>query len=152
MSSDKEKELYQQGLAKTRGSLWGRIKGVFRGKTSIGEEDLEELEEILITGDVGMQYTTMLVEDLRRLGGSVMSDGELRSFIRGWVEGIVRERSAPVPETGSTPDNVPRVSLIVGVNGTGKTTTAGKLASRLMRANRRTMVVAADTYPTSDPI
>jgi len=65
MSTEKEQQLYQRGLEKTRGSLWGRIKGVFAGKSSLGQEELERLEEILITGDVGMKYTMKLVEDLR---------------------------------------------------------------------------------------
>ncbi|MCJ7499085.1 signal recognition particle receptor subunit alpha, partial [bacterium] len=66
MSTEKDQDLYRRGLEKTRGSLWGRIKNVFGGKSSIGEDELEQLEEILITGDVGMQYTMKLVEDLRR--------------------------------------------------------------------------------------
>jgi fused signal recognition particle receptor len=129
MSTDKEKDLYQRGLEKTRGSLWGRIKSVFGGKSSIGEEELEQLEEILITGDVGMQYTMKLVEDLRR---SVME--------------LDVQSPAVEPEASTPTDIGPRVTLIVGVNGTGKTTTIGKLAHRYEQTGRSTMVVAADTY------
>ena len=147
MSTDKEKELYQRGLEKTRGSMWGRIKSVFGGKSSIGEEEFEQLEEILVTGDVGMQYTMKLVEDLRRSVTDNLSDIQLRSYLRGWIEGVVKVKPpAMAPETTPSPDSGPRVTLIVGVNGTGKTTTIGKLAYRYKQAGRSTMVVAADTY------
>ena len=147
MSTDKEKELYQRGLEKTRGSLWGRIKSVLGGKSSIGEEDFEKLEEILVTGDVGMQYTMKLVEDLQRSVTDDLSDIQLRSYLRGWIEGVVKVKPpAMAPETTLSPDSGPRVTLIVGVNGTGKTTTIGKLAYRYKQAGRSTMVVAADTY------
>ncbi len=147
MIDSKEQELYQRGLEKTRGSIWGRIMSVFRGKSSIGEEELEQLEEILITGDVGMQYTMKLVEDLRRSVMDDLSDVELRSYLRGWVEGAVDVQTPAVEPEASTPTDIgPRVTLIVGVNGTGKTTTIGKLAHRYEQTGRSTMVVAADTY------
>ena len=147
MSTEKEQQLYQRGLEKTRGSLWGRIKSVLGGKSSIGEEDFEQLEEILVTGDVGMQYTMRLVEDLQRSVTDDLSDIQLRSYLRGWIEGVVKVKPpAMAPETTPSPDSGPRVTLIVGVNGTGKTTTIGKLAYRYKQAGRSTMVVAADTY------
>ena len=119
MSTDKEKELYQRGLEKSRGSLWGRIKSVFGGKSSIGEEEFEQLEEILVTGDVGMQYTMKLVDDLRRSVTDDLSDIQLRSYLRGWIEGVVKVIPlATAPEPTPSPDSGPRVTLIVGVNGT----------------------------------
>lgn len=144
MSTEKEHQLYQQGLQKTRGTLWGRIKGVFGGKAAFGEEELEQLEEILITGDVGMQYTMKLVEDLRRAVRDNLSDTQLRAYLRGWIEGVVRVE--PTPGSYPAVDSGPRVTLFVGVNGTGKTTTIGKLAHRYQRTGRSTLVVAADTY------
>jgi len=144
MSTEKEHDLYQRGLEKTRGSLWGRLKGVFGGRSFIGEEDLEEIEEILITGDVGMKYTLKLVEDLRRAVTDDLTDVQLRAYLRGWVEGVVK--TGQTPGTGPAPGSRPRVFLIVGVNGTGKTTTIGKLAHRFKQSGVSTMVVAADTY------
>lgn len=144
MSSDKEKDLYQRGLEKSRGSLWGRIRGVFGQKPSFGEEELEMLEEILITADVGMQYTMKLVEDLRRSVTDNLSESQLKAYLRGWIEGVVRlDRKPGSQPTGSTG---PRVTLVVGVNGTGKTTTIGKLAYKYQKAGRSAMLVAADTY------
>jgi fused signal recognition particle receptor len=143
MSTEKEHDLYQRGLEKTRGSLWGRIKNVFGGKSSIGEEEFEQLEEILVTGDVGMQYTLKLVEDLRRSVTDDLTDAQLKSYLRGWIEGVVK---IEVPAATPFPDNRPWVTLVVGVNGTGKTTTIGKLAHRYKQSGRSTMVVAADTY------
>ena len=144
MTTTKEHQLYQQGLSKSRGSLWGRIKGVFGPNTSFGEEELEQLEEILITGDVGMQYTMKLVEDLRRSVTENLSDAQLKAYLRGWIEGVVQhdKKSASGPAVSEKP----RVTLVVGVNGTGKTTTIGKLAHKYQKAGRPTMVVAADTY------
>lgn len=147
MSTQKDQELYQRGLEKTRGSLWGRIKSVFGGKSTIGEEEFEQLEEILIAGDVGMQYTMKLVEDLRRSVTDDLSDTQLRSYLRGWIEGVVNVKTPAVPlEASPIPENGPRVILIVGVNGTGKTTTIGKLAHRFKQIGRSTMIVGADTY------
>ena len=147
MSTSKEHELYRRGLEKTRGSLWGRIKNVFGGKFSIGEKELEQIEEILITGDVGMQYTMKLVEDLRRSITDDLTDVHLKSYLQGWIEGVVKAKSPVVaPESSQPPDSGPRVTLIVGVNGTGKTTTIGKLAHRFKLTGRSTMVVGADTY------
>ena len=147
MSTEKDQDLYQRGLEKTRGSLWGRIKSVFGGKSSIGEDELEQLEEILITGDVGMQYTMKLVEDLRRSVTQDLSESQLKSYLRGWIEGVVKTKS-PAGALASSPssDNGPRVTLIVGVNGTGKRTTIGKLAHRFKQDGQSSMVVGADTY------
>jgi fused signal recognition particle receptor len=147
MSTEKDQDLYQRGLEKTRGSLWGRIKSVFGGKSSIGEDELEQLEEILITGDVGMQYTMKLVEDLRRSVTQDLSESQLKSYLRGWIEGVVKTKP-PAGTLASSPssDNGPRVTLIVGVNGTGKTTTIGKLAHRFKQDGQSSMVVGADTY------
>ena len=144
MSTEKEHQLYQQGLQKTRGSLWVRIRGVFGGKSTIGEAELEQLEEILITADVGMQYTMKLVEDLRRFVSDNLSDAQLRSYLRGWIEGVVRFEKTP--DTSPSNGVGPRVTLIVGVNGTGKTTTIGKLANRIKLRGQTPMVVGADTY------
>lgn len=147
MTTPKEHELYQRGLEKTRGSLWGRIKGVFGGKTTLGEEELDQIEEILITGDVGVQYTMKLMEDLRRSAKGDLNDAQLRSYLRGWIEGAVGlaggDGSSEALSAGTV---VPAVTLMVGVNGTGKTTTIGKLAHRFAKEGRLTMVVAADTY------
>lgn len=147
MTTKEEHDLYQRGLLKTRASLWGRIKGVFVGKSSVGEPELEQLEEILITGDVGMHYTTKLVEDLRRSVSEHLTDTQLRSYLQGWIEGVVSIEGARREEqrSHSTPGQ-PRVTLVVGVNGTGKTTTIGKLAHRFKGWGLSIMVVAADTY------
>jgi fused signal recognition particle receptor len=147
MNTEKDQDLYQRGLEKTRGSLWGRIKSVFGDKSSIGDDELEQLEEILITGDVGMQYTMKLVEDLRRSVTQDLSESQLKSYLRGWIEGVVKTKP-PAGTLASSPssDNGPRVTLIVGVNGTGKTTTIGKLAHRFKQDGQSSMVVGADTY------
>ncbi len=144
MTIPEEKKLYQEGLSKTRASLWGRIRGVFGGRAAVREEDLEAMEEILVTGDVGIHYATRLIEELRKSLKEDPTEAALKSFLRNWIAHTVAAGEGLSLET--PPDAAPRVTLVVGVNGTGKTTTIGKLAHRLRLRGQSSMVVAADTY------
>jgi fused signal recognition particle receptor len=146
MTSKQDHELYSRGLEKTRGSIWGRIKSVFTGGITIGEEQLEEIEEILITADVGFEYTSRFIDHLRRSSSQIGTDDELKRFISVWIAGVVSAPGVSSGNLGEDPGEKQRVTLVVGVNGTGKTTTIGKLAHRLVRSGRSTMLVAADTY------
>jgi fused signal recognition particle receptor len=141
MTTKHDHELYSRGLEKTRSSIWGRIKSVFTGGITIGEEQLEEIEEILITADVGFEYTTRFIEHLRKSSSQINTDDELKMFMSRWIAGVVSGTGV-----GDTNDGEQRVVLVVGVNGTGKTTTIGKIAHRFVRSGQSTMLVAADTY------
>ncbi len=147
MGTDKEEQLYRRGLEKTRGSLWGRMKGVLAGGYSLGDKEFEKLEEVLITADVGVSYSMKLLEDLQRQPVRDLTETQVVAYLRGWIEGSVKSGRQTV-ELESLPASgrEPRVILVVGVNGTGKTTTIGKLAYRFTQAGLTTMVVAADTY------
>ena len=89
MTTNREHELYRKGLEKTRGSIWGRIRSVFSGRISLGEEELEKIEEILITADVGFEYTTRFIDHLRSSSGSVQTDADLKTFMSRWITGVV---------------------------------------------------------------
>ena len=146
MSSNRDHELYSRGLEKTRGSIWGRIKSVFAGGITIGEEQLEKIEEILITADVGFEYTSRFIDHLRSSSLKINTDDDLKKFMVAWIAGAVTVGGRSDSGTESRDEDHQRVTLVVGVNGTGKTTTIGKLAHRLKISGRSAMLVAADTY------
>jgi fused signal recognition particle receptor len=147
-----KKDIYRKGLEKTRGSLWGRIKSVFAGSQTIGVEDLEKIEEILITADVGMACTERFVEELRRSlasGNTAPKEGLFVDLLRRQIADSLpasTEQGGLFLEKRPSETMRPRVILVVGVNGTGKTTTIGKLAARMKRTGQEVMIVAADTY------
>lgn len=136
----------RKGLGKVRSDagLFGRLKALFGGKTEIDPSLVEEMEEILITSDVGVKTTEMLLADIReRLERSELSDGAA-------VWSALRERAKEVLDVGGDGPlrnyGTPTVVLMVGVNGTGKTTTIGKLATQLVDQNRKVLLVAGDTF------
>jgi fused signal recognition particle receptor len=134
----------RQGLAKTRSSLVGRVDALLGGRSSLDSDFLEELEEVLITADFGMQATQELVQALtgrlkevdpgepaqlhRVLGEEIRA--RLKTTGTGW----------PVPESG------PLVIMVVGVNGVGKTTTIGKLAKQFSDQGKKVVLGAGDTF------
>lgn len=134
----------RQRLCKTREKFVGRIDRLVLGKKVIDQELLDELEEILITSDLGVKTTGLL---LRKVAEKVkrreLSDpGKLREHIREEIRAVL---SIEAPPLGYRSDR-PFVVMIVGVNGVGKTTTIGKLARQLKRDNLRPLLVAGDTF------
>ncbi len=130
------------GLRKTRDSLLGTVNGMLRAFTKIDDELFEELQEILITADVGVATADAVCEKLRAL---VKERGEtdpavIRSLLRETVADMLKSDSALQLAT------TPSVVLVIGVNGVGKTTTIGKLAARLKADGKRVLLGAADTF------
>ena len=127
-------------LFKSRSSLSGGFDSIFTGKTKIDEEVLEELEELLITSDIGVQTTIELIE---RISKAKVKDGsQVKSVLKKEILSII-ESPCEAPQTnGSTP----RVILVVGVNGVGKTTTIGKLAASATASGQKVLIAAADTF------
>jgi fused signal recognition particle receptor len=125
------------GLARTRGALVGRLRDVFRGD----DTDWDEVEETLIAADVGATLATEVVAKARRR----RDDEDAESAVRRELAALLVER-----EPGWTPQapagGGPAVVLVIGVNGTGKTTTIGKLAARYTAEGRRVLLAAADTF------
>jgi fused signal recognition particle receptor len=133
---------YRKGMEKTRGGLFGRLRQVFGGST-VSEETWEELETILIQSDVGMKTTDLLMERLR---GRYRKEGMTKpEQVRKALKEELRKLLKP-PQPLNVSGRPLSVVLIVGVNGSGKTTTIGKLSQRLVRNNRKVMLAAGDTF------
>lgn len=130
------------GLRKTRDSLMGTVNGMLRAFTKIDDELFEELQEILITADVGVATADALCEQLRTL---VKERGETDpAAIRGMLREIVEEMLSG--DASLHLDTTPSVVLVIGVNGVGKTTTIGKLAAGLKADGKKVLLGAADTF------
>ena len=135
----------KRGLAQTRGGFMQRLFAVFSGKKEIDPALLEEIEETLLTGDVGAVTTKRFIDGLReRLDRNELSDSE-----RVWD--ALREDSRRIlavdsPAFGASAKQSPLVILMVGVNGAGKTTTTAKLAGRYKQAGQKVLLAAADTF------
>ena len=132
----------KEGLKKTRDSITGQIDTMLNSFTKIDEELFEELEELLIMGDVGTTTSAKICEELRV---RVKQNGVTNpSEVRGLLQEIVSEMLSGGQELQLT--TKPSVILIIGVNGVGKTTTIGKLAAKLSREGKKVILGAADTF------
>jgi len=132
---------WKEGLARTSKVAFGRLAGMF-GVTEINNEIWEQLESLLIQADLGLETTESVLESLRNgvLAQGLTRTGELRSLL----ERELRSRLETVPALEFSAH--PSIILLVGVNGSGKTTTAAKLGRRFMDQGKRTLLVAADTF------
>jgi fused signal recognition particle receptor len=138
--------LLGEGLARTRQKLTQNVHRVLALRTRVDEEALEELEEVLISADVGVNAAEKLVERLReRIKTEGIKSGE--AVHEAFVEEVVSIlKGAEGPKAAPEPASRPHVVLLVGVNGTGKTTTLGKLAHHYRREDQKVLVAAADTF------
>jgi fused signal recognition particle receptor len=127
---------FDLGLARTRGALVGRLRGVFRGD----QTDWAEVEETLIAADVGATLAMQVVENARR-----GRDEDPEAAVRRELQSLLVERE-PGWSPHRSPSGGPAIVLVVGVNGTGKTTTIGKLAARYKSEGHRVLLAAADTF------
>ena len=134
----------KDGLARTRQNLSDNVHRVLTGRGRIDDEMLEDLEDVLIAGDVGLATAERLLDSLReRIRADKLETGEdLERVLAEEVEAMLRRGEAKEQPTSKTP----RVILLIGVNGTGKTTTLGKLAHRLSAEGNKVLVAAADTF------
>ena len=144
---------FMQGLKRTRDGLLGKVTSILPGGGAAATDWSETLENALIEADLGPETAAKIVDDVRRDSGTrAPSWGQVRSAARGEILRLLAAApGAPVAATGptaaatETAGNL-RVILVVGVNGGGKTTTAGKLARRFVRAGARVMLCPADTF------
>ena len=134
---------FRSGLKSTRGNLISRLAGVFRRGRELDASILDEVEEVLITADVGVHTTERILEALR----TQMNGGHLSSADDAW-EAIREEARSILAASGQglAIEQTPTVILVVGVNGVGKTTTIGKLASRFERQGKTLLLGAGDTF------
>jgi fused signal recognition particle receptor len=147
-SKDK-KESLDQGLQKTSENIFSKLSKAVIGKSKVDEEVLDELEEILITADVGVDTT---IKVIRRIEERVAKDkylnaAELDVILREEIASLLEEnRSADTSDFDLPADKKPYVIMVVGVNGVGKTTTIGKLAHQFKLAGKSVVLGAADTF------
>ena len=145
---DKKEDL-DQGLEKTKTSLFGQLSKAVAGKSTVDEEVLDELESILIASDVGLDTTVKIID---RLEARVREDkfvnaAELNGLLHDEVVRLMTSANTADYEDYELPTNTrPAVILVVGVNGVGKTTTIGKLAHQFNKQGKRVLLGAADTF------
>jgi fused signal recognition particle receptor len=135
-----------RGLQKSRTSLLGKLKGLFSSRPKVDESSLEDLEELLITSDVGTKCASQLVGRVREqvIGSTGLDEEALKALLkREILSSLV---SVDTSHRIYTADESPLVVLVVGVNGVGKTTTVAKLASRWTSSGKKVVMVAADTF------
>ncbi len=134
----------RQAVSRTRETLSTRIEDLVSLTRVVDESALEELETALITSDIGVQTTTEILDALRERAKRQAIEGgsELRDLLKAQLRGILEAPMHPV----ATPATPPRVTFLVGVNGTGKTTTSGKLAAWYRAQERTVLLCAADTF------
>lgn len=137
-------ERLKKSLSKTHESIVGRVDTLLLGKKQIDTDTLEELEEILITADLGVKTTVDLIRTLeQRLKRDELQDGEaLKKALKEEIQLRLMAHAAPLVLT----DKKPFVILVIGVNGVGKTTTIGKLAARYAGEGKKVLLAAADTF------
>ena len=133
----------KEGLTKTRNNIVHGIDSVFNGFSNIDDDFYEELEEILIMGDIGVQATEAILERLREQvkENHIKEPADCKSFL---IQNIKEQMQ--VQETAYVFEERQSVVLVIGVNGVGKTTTVGKLAGKLKGQGRRVLIAAADTF------
>lgn len=148
-NDEDEQEKLDQGLEKTRRSFFGKIDRMIRGKDTVDTEVLDELEEILITSDVGVDTTLDIIDhvEARVSGDQYVSIQELNALIRDEIAKLMLEGEEQRPADFDAPlPNHPHVIMVVGVNGVGKTTTIGKMAYRYREAGKDVLLGAGDTF------
>ncbi|MBR6049223.1 MAG: signal recognition particle-docking protein FtsY [Bacteroidales bacterium] len=151
-SKEEERQTLDQGLAKTKESFFQKLTKSILGKSTVDDEVLDNLEETLITSDVGVETTLKVIEKLqvRIKRDKYISTSELNSILRAEIAQLLRAPSttgSPLPADFDAPLPChPYVILVVGVNGVGKTTTIAKLAYRYKQAGKQVMLGAADTF------
>ena len=148
-SKKEKKETLDQGLNKTKESFFSKLSKAILGKSTVDENVLDNLEETLITSDVGVETTLKIIERLeeRIKRDKYISTSELNSILRAEIAALLKKHDGKFPEDfdASLPHH-PYVVLVVGVNGVGKTTTIAKLAYQYKQAGKKVMLGAADTF------
>ncbi|MBS3994016.1 MAG: signal recognition particle-docking protein FtsY [Bacteroidetes bacterium] len=147
--SKEKKESLDKGLEKTKSSFFGKISKIVAGKSTVDDEVLDELEAVLISSDVGVNTTLKIIDRIqdRVSRDKYLGTSELNQILRNEIAGLLSESNTEDTVEFSTPSNVkPYVIMVVGVNGVGKTTTIGKLASQFKQHNKKVILGAADTF------
>ncbi len=144
-----KKETLDKGLEKTKQSVFSKLTRAIAGKSKVDDEVLDDLEEILITSDVGVDTTLKIIEriETRVARDKYVSTSELNNILKEEITALLSENNTQDNDSWELPDmGNPYVILVVGVNGVGKTTTIGKLAHQFKQAGKKVYLGAADTF------
>ena len=146
--SKEKKEKLDKGLEKTKESVFSKLTRIVAGKSKVDSEVLDDLEEVLITSDVGVKTTVKIIERIesRVAKDKFLGTSELNSILREEISKLLSENHSEEIQDFSIPDKRPYVIMVVGVNGVGKTTTIGKLAHQLKKKGFNVVLGAADTF------
>ena len=144
-----KKEVLDNGLEKTKHSVFDKIQRAVMGKSTVDDEVLDNLEEALITSDIGVETTLKIIERIeeRVARDKYVSTSELNGIMRDEIAALLTENNTADNDDWDLPtDHRPYVILVVGVNGVGKTTTIGKLAYQFKKSGKKVYLGAADTF------
>ena len=147
--SKEKKETLDKGLQKTKESVFGKIARAIAGKTKVDDDVLDNLEEVLITSDVGVDTTLKIIERIEKRAAQdkYMNAKELNQLLREEIAVLLAENNTSDVHDFEAPlPNTPYVIMVVGVNGVGKTTTIGKMAYQYKKAGKKVYLGAADTF------
>ncbi len=147
--SSEKKETLDKGLEKSKSSFFGKLSKAVAGKSKVDDEVLDNLEEVLVTSDVGVNTTLKVIERIeeRVAKDKYLGTDELNQILREEIAGLLSETNSGEDTDFTIPkDKKPYVIMVVGVNGVGKTTTIGKLASQFKKQGLKVVLGAADTF------
>ncbi len=147
--SKKKKETLDTGLEKTKDSVLGKISRALAGKSKVDDDVLDDLEDVLISSDVGVDTTLKIIKRIeeRVARDKYVSTAELNGILRSEIEALLTESGTIDGDSFVLPaESKPYVIMVVGVNGVGKTTTIGKLAYQFKAAGHKVVIGAADTF------
>lgn len=145
----KKKDILNDGLEKTKFSVFDKLARAITGKSTIDDDVLDNLEEVLITSDIGVDTTLKIIHRIeeRVARDKYVSTSELSEILRSEITNLLTENNSGDNDDWDLPqDHKPYVILVVGVNGVGKTTTIGKLAYQFKKAGKKVYIGAADTF------
>ncbi len=148
-SAETEKRELEAGLEKTKSGFFSKLTRAIAGRSTVDADVLDELEEVLITSDVGVETTVKIIGriEARIARDKYMNTSELHSILRDEIASLMEESHSSERNFGiEVKPGMPYVMMVVGVNGAGKTTTIGKLAAQLVRAGNKVVIGAADTF------
>ena len=147
--SKEKKETLDKGLEKTKSSFFDKLSKVVAGKSKVDDDVLDNLEEVLVSSDVGVETTLKVIDriEARVSKDKYLGTDELNKILREEISGLLSETNTGNATEFDIPEqDTPYVIMVVGVNGAGKTTTIGKLASQFKKAGKHVVLGAADTF------
>lgn len=147
--SREKKERLDHGLEKTKANIFTRISKAIVGKSEVDDEVLDNLEEILVTSDVGVETTLRIIQRIQQrvTKDKYLGTSELNRILREETAALLQENDIQdFTDFSLPPDKKPYVILVVGVNGVGKTTTIGKLANQFRKSGKSVLIGACDTF------